>query len=358
MKLRHLAFLAAAILGFMLPASAALADHLLWHDNNVSDVDPNLKCSLTVLPYDVKPGQELRVTWEVKGAVAVGIHPKLDHYKKGQPIPASGEDTAKDGENYSYVYLVAKNAAGDKVKCELSRQLHKLELKSLGAGGGGGGNPGCNPRKEECPPPTCEPADSDECQPPCDETSSCPPPPTCEELNNCPPPPCGTDGRECPPPPCEETNTCPPPPTCEELNNCPPPPTCEELNNCPPPPTCEQLHNCPPPPCEETDTCPPPPTCDYGGAYPDCNDPPLECGEGEHPNGNGTQCVPDHENCNNGVGNGPDCQPPGDPPVNDCEGTSPGDPGNQTGECEEEDEPDTCPPGESPNPGGVCKPDD
>jgi hypothetical protein len=34
---------------------------------------------------------------------------------------------------------------------------------------------------------------------------------------------------------------------------------------------------------------------------------------------------------NNGVGNGEDGQPPGDPPINDGEGTSPGNPGNQGG---------------------------
>ena len=31
---------------------------------------------------------------------------------------------------------------------------------------------------------------------------------------------------------------------------------------------------------------------------------------------------------NNGVGNGSDPQPPGDPPINDGPGTGPGDPGN------------------------------
>ena len=34
---------------------------------------------------------------------------------------------------------------------------------------------------------------------------------------------------------------------------------------------------------------------------------------------------------NNGVGNGVDPQPPGDPPINDGPGTSPGDPGNKGG---------------------------
>lgn len=34
---------------------------------------------------------------------------------------------------------------------------------------------------------------------------------------------------------------------------------------------------------------------------------------------------------NNGVGNGPDPQPPGNPPVNDGPGTSPGNPGNRGG---------------------------
>lgn len=34
---------------------------------------------------------------------------------------------------------------------------------------------------------------------------------------------------------------------------------------------------------------------------------------------------------NNGVGNGEDPQPPGDPPINDGPGTAPGSPGNQGG---------------------------
>jgi len=34
---------------------------------------------------------------------------------------------------------------------------------------------------------------------------------------------------------------------------------------------------------------------------------------------------------NNGVGNGVDPQPPGNPPINDGPGTGPGDPGNQGG---------------------------
>ena len=34
---------------------------------------------------------------------------------------------------------------------------------------------------------------------------------------------------------------------------------------------------------------------------------------------------------NNGVGNGVDPQPPGNPPVNDGPGTGPGDPGNRGG---------------------------
>lgn len=32
---------------------------------------------------------------------------------------------------------------------------------------------------------------------------------------------------------------------------------------------------------------------------------------------------------NNGVGNGPDPQPPGNPPINDAPGTGPGNPGNR-----------------------------
>jgi hypothetical protein len=35
------------------------------------------------------------------------------------------------------------------------------------------------------------------------------------------------------------------------------------------------------------------------------------------------------EKGNNGVGNGPDPQPPGNPPINDGPGTGPGNPGNR-----------------------------
>ena len=37
------------------------------------------------------------------------------------------------------------------------------------------------------------------------------------------------------------------------------------------------------------------------------------------------------QNGNNGVGNGEDPQPPGNPPINDGPGTGPGNPGNQGG---------------------------
>jgi len=40
---------------------------------------------------------------------------------------------------------------------------------------------------------------------------------------------------------------------------------------------------------------------------------------------------PKKPNGNNGVGNGEDPQPPGNPPVNDGPGTSPGNPGNKGG---------------------------
>jgi hypothetical protein len=39
--------------------------------------------------------------------------------------------------------------------------------------------------------------------------------------------------------------------------------------------------------------------------------------------------TPPYARGNNGVGNGEDGQPPGNPPVNDGTGTSPGNPGNQ-----------------------------
>ncbi|MDA0841530.1 MAG: hypothetical protein O2857_27530 [Planctomycetota bacterium] len=39
-------------------------------------------------------------------------------------------------------------------------------------------------------------------------------------------------------------------------------------------------------------------------------------------------CLPQIPKGNNGVGNGLDPQPPGNPPINDGPGTSPGNPGN------------------------------
>ena len=41
--------------------------------------------------------------------------------------------------------------------------------------------------------------------------------------------------------------------------------------------------------------------------------------------------TPGKQKGNNGVGNGLDPQPPGNPPVNDGAGTAPGDPGNRKG---------------------------
>jgi hypothetical protein len=61
------------------------------------------------------------------------------------------------------------------------------------------------------------------------------------------------------------------------------------------------------------------------------------CGGGER-GGNGNHYgwdkpkdKPDRPKGNNGVGNGLDPQPPGDPPINDGPGTSPGNPGNRGG---------------------------
>ena len=45
--------------------------------------------------------------------------------------------------------------------------------------------------------------------------------------------------------------------------------------------------------------------------------------------GSGLSEKKDKEKGNNGVGNGLDPQPPGNPPVNDGPGTSPGNPGNK-----------------------------
>lgn len=84
------------------------------------------------------------------------------------------------------------------------------------------------------------------------------------------------------------------------------------------------------PPVDGTGVTPPdgggvtPPVDNGGGVTPPDNCPPnsveVEClPEGEVPKGN------------NGVGNGLDPQPPGNPPINDGPGTAPGTPGNQGG---------------------------
>ena len=80
------------------------------------------------------------------------------------------------------------------------------------------------------------------------------------------------------------------------------------------------------------------PPVDGAGPPVDGAGPPDDGGETTPP----VDCPPgsDDENCvtngetpkgNNGVGNGLDPQPPGNPPINDGTGTSPGNPGNQGG---------------------------
>jgi len=54
-------------------------------------------------------------------------------------------------------------------------------------------------------------------------------------------------------------------------------------------------------------------------------------GDSDDGNGGNDKPKPDKDKGNNGVGNGEDPQPPGNPPVNDGPGTGPGDPGNKGG---------------------------
>jgi hypothetical protein len=75
----------------------------------------------------------------------------------------------------------------------------------------------------------------------------------------------------------------------------------------------------PPPP-----SAPPPYTCTSGDKSAQCVS--TKCNAGYHAVRG--VCVPKG---NNGVGNGVDPQPPGNPPVNDGPGTSPGNPGNKGG---------------------------
>jgi len=64
--------------------------------------------------------------------------------------------------------------------------------------------------------------------------------------------------------------------------------------------------------------------CDYEDPceQPEEND----CDDKHEPKGPKDKCL---EKGNNGVGNGVDPQPPGNPPVNDGPGTGPGNPGNR-----------------------------
>jgi len=52
----------------------------------------------------------------------------------------------------------------------------------------------------------------------------------------------------------------------------------------------------------------------------------CDCG---HDDEYSNDCDDSHQKGNNGLGNGQDPQPPGNPPVNDGPGTEPGDPGNR-----------------------------
>jgi hypothetical protein len=70
----------------------------------------------------------------------------------------------------------------------------------------------------------------------------------------------------------------------------------------------------------EPPKCPPPPSCEPPP-------PPTPCDNGNH-KGHDKDCK---VKGNNGVGNGLDPQPPGNPPVNDGDGTVPGSPGNRGG---------------------------
>ena len=77
------------------------------------------------------------------------------------------------------------------------------------------------------------------------------------------------------------------------------------------------------------DYCEPPPP-------PYCPPPePEPCNPGYEPEPCYVDCEPPHQppgqvaKGNNGVGNGEDPQPPGNPPINDGPGTGPGQPGNR-----------------------------
>jgi len=67
----------------------------------------------------------------------------------------------------------------------------------------------------------------------------------------------------------------------------------------------------------------PPPPLTTGGGKPPCH--PGHPDHPQHPS------HPNHIHGNNGVGNGIDPQPPGNPPINDGPGTGPGHPGNRGG---------------------------
>jgi hypothetical protein len=75
-----------------------------------------------------------------------------------------------------------------------------------------------------------------------------------------------------------------------------------------------------------TDPCTPTPPCSPPPDQCEPPPPPKPCDNGNHYGQNKDHC---RVKGNNGVGNGLDPQPPGNPPVNDGPGTSPGSPGNR-----------------------------
>lgn len=73
-----------------------------------------------------------------------------------------------------------------------------------------------------------------------------------------------------------------------------------------------------------------------GGVVGDCPEPEPEPGPEPEPEkpprgDNGNHYGQERPHGNNGVGNGEDPQPPGNPPINDGPGTGPGNPGNRGG---------------------------
>ncbi|RYE08107.1 MAG: hypothetical protein EOP22_14985 [Hyphomicrobiales bacterium] len=82
-------------------------------DSAQSDENPALTCGLTIAR--LTEGRAL-VTWEMTGATSAAL--KSLGFKKGVAIPAQGSKEV-DFDGYLRIFLTARDAAGNEVKCSV-----------------------------------------------------------------------------------------------------------------------------------------------------------------------------------------------------------------------------------------------